>query len=73
MYGGSGQFIYNFNKWISGAGDFGAVNKPTSGLSMPATRPPSPWPGRAYIFARAVFHHLVRSCLAPRIGTSARG
>ena len=31
MYGGSGQFIYNFNKWISGVGDFGAVNKPNVG------------------------------------------
>ena len=32
MYGGSGQFIYNFNKWISGVGDFGAVNKPNVGI-----------------------------------------
>jgi hypothetical protein len=32
MYGGSGQFIYNFNKWISAAGDFGAVNKPNVGI-----------------------------------------
>ena len=32
MYGGSGQFIYNFNKWISGVGDFGAVNKPNVGV-----------------------------------------
>ena len=28
MYGGHGQFIYNFNKWISGVIDAGAVNKP---------------------------------------------
>ena len=28
MYGGSGQFIYNFNKRISGVIDGGAVNKP---------------------------------------------
>jgi hypothetical protein len=28
MYGGDGQFIYNFNKWISGVIDAGAVNKP---------------------------------------------
>lgn len=27
MYGGHGQFIYNFNKWISGVIDAGAVNK----------------------------------------------
>jgi hypothetical protein len=32
MYGGSGQFQYNFNKWISGVGDFGAVNKPNVGI-----------------------------------------
>jgi hypothetical protein len=32
MYGGSGQFIYNFNKWISAVGDFGAVNKPNVGI-----------------------------------------
>ena len=32
MYGGSGQFIYNFNKWISAVGDFGAVNKPNVGV-----------------------------------------
>ena len=32
MYGGSGQFVYNFNKWISGVGDFGAVNKPNVGI-----------------------------------------
>ena len=31
MYGGHGQFIWNFNKWISGVGDFGAVNKPNVG------------------------------------------
>jgi opacity protein-like surface antigen len=28
MYGGDGQFQYNFNKWISGVIDGGAVNKP---------------------------------------------
>jgi len=28
MYGGHGQFIWNFNKSISAVGDFGAVNKP---------------------------------------------
>jgi hypothetical protein len=32
MYGGDGQFIYNFNKWISAVGDFGAVNKPNVGI-----------------------------------------
>src|SRR5258707_8491591 len=32
MYGGHGQFIWNFNKWISGVGDFGAVNKPNVGI-----------------------------------------
>ena len=32
MYGGSGQFIYNFNKWITGVADFGAVNKPNVGI-----------------------------------------
>jgi len=32
MYGGSGQFIDNFNKWISAVGDFGAVNKPNVGV-----------------------------------------
>jgi hypothetical protein len=31
MYGGDGQFIYNFNRWISAVGDFGAVNKPNVG------------------------------------------
>jgi hypothetical protein len=28
MYGGDGQFVYNFSKWISGVIDAGAVNKP---------------------------------------------
>ena len=32
MYGGHGQFIWNFNKWISAVGDFGAVNKPNVGI-----------------------------------------
>src|SRR5262249_60066430 len=32
MYGGHGQFIWNFNKWISAVGDFGAVNKPNIGI-----------------------------------------
>jgi opacity protein-like surface antigen len=32
MYGGDGQAIYNFNKWISAVGDFGAVNKPNVGI-----------------------------------------
>ena len=32
MYGGDGQFVYNFNKWISAVGDFGAVNKPNVGI-----------------------------------------
>ena len=32
MYGGDGQFIYNFNKWIGAVGDFGAVNKPNVGI-----------------------------------------
>ena len=32
MYGGHGQFIWNFNKWISAVGDFGAVNKPNIGV-----------------------------------------
>jgi hypothetical protein len=32
MYGGSGQFQYNFNKWLSGVGNFGAVNKPNVGI-----------------------------------------
>jgi opacity protein-like surface antigen len=32
MYGGDGQFIYNFNRWISAVGDFGAVNKPNVGI-----------------------------------------
>jgi hypothetical protein len=32
MNGGTGQFIYNFNKWISGVGDFGAVYKPNIGI-----------------------------------------
>jgi hypothetical protein len=32
MYGGHGQFIWNFNKWISTVGDFGAVNKPNVGI-----------------------------------------
>jgi hypothetical protein len=32
MYGGSGQFIYNFNRWISGVVMGGAVNKPNVGI-----------------------------------------
>src|SRR5258707_4379804 len=32
MYGGHGQFIWNFNKWISALGDFGAVNKGNVGI-----------------------------------------
>jgi Outer membrane protein beta-barrel domain len=32
MYGGDGQFIYNFNRWLSGVGSFGAVNKPNVGI-----------------------------------------
>ena len=32
MNGGSGQFVYNFNNWISGVGDFGAVYKPNVGI-----------------------------------------
>jgi hypothetical protein len=32
MYGGTGQFVYNYNKWISAVGDFGAVNKPNVGI-----------------------------------------
>jgi len=32
MYGGHGQFIWNFNKWISAVGDFGAVNKGNVGI-----------------------------------------
>src|SRR5260370_9855930 len=32
MNGRSGQFIYNFNKWISGVADVGAVYKPNVGI-----------------------------------------
>jgi hypothetical protein len=32
MGGGSGQFIYNFNKWISAVADAGAVHKPNIGV-----------------------------------------
>jgi hypothetical protein len=32
MYGGDGQFIYNFSKWVSGVIDAGAVNKPNVGV-----------------------------------------
>jgi len=32
MYGGDGQFVYNFSKWISGVIDGGAVNKPNVGV-----------------------------------------
>ena len=32
MYGGDGQFVYNFSKWISGVIDAGAVNKPNVGV-----------------------------------------
>jgi hypothetical protein len=32
MNGGSGQFIYNYNKWISAVADFGAVYKPNVGI-----------------------------------------
>jgi hypothetical protein len=28
MYGGDGQFVYNFSKWLGGVIDAGAVNKP---------------------------------------------
>ncbi len=33
MYGGNGQFIYNFSNWISGVIDAGGVNKPNLGLN----------------------------------------
>jgi hypothetical protein len=32
MNGGSGQFIYNFNKWVGGVFDAGAVYKPNVGI-----------------------------------------
>jgi hypothetical protein len=32
MYGGDGQFVYNYNRWISGVVDGGAVNKPNVGI-----------------------------------------
>jgi hypothetical protein len=32
MYGGDGQFTYNFNKWIGGVVDAGGVNKPNVGF-----------------------------------------
>ena len=32
MNGGSGQFIYNYNKWLSAVRDFGAVTKPNVGI-----------------------------------------
>jgi hypothetical protein len=32
MYGGSGQFIYNFDRWLGGVADIGAVNKPNVGI-----------------------------------------
>jgi opacity protein-like surface antigen len=32
MYGGDGQFIYNFSHWISGVVDAGGVNKPNVGI-----------------------------------------
>ena len=32
MNGGSAQFIYNINKWISAVGDFGVVTKPNVGI-----------------------------------------
>ena len=32
MHGGSGQFIYNFNKWISAVADAGAVHKGNVGF-----------------------------------------
>ena len=32
MHGGSGQFIYNFNKWISAVADAGAVHKGNVGI-----------------------------------------
>jgi hypothetical protein len=32
MYGGDGQFVYNFSKMISGVIDGGAVNKPNIGV-----------------------------------------
>ena len=36
--GGSGQFVYNFNKWIGFAADVGAVNKGTlAGLNLDTT------------------------------------
>jgi hypothetical protein len=39
MYGGDGQFIYNFSKWISGVIDAGAVNKPNVGVINVQTDP----------------------------------
>jgi len=32
LYGGDGQFIYNFNHWVSFVADAGGVNKPNIGL-----------------------------------------
>jgi hypothetical protein len=32
MNGGSAQFIYNFNKWVSGVADIGAVTKQNVGI-----------------------------------------
>jgi hypothetical protein len=32
MNGGDAQFIYNFNKWLSGVADVGAATKPNVGV-----------------------------------------
>jgi hypothetical protein len=42
MYGGDGQFIYNFNKWISGVIDAGAVNKGNVAVPSLITNPGGP-------------------------------
>jgi hypothetical protein len=87
MYGGHGQFIYNFNTWLSGVIDAGAVNKPNVVVPGLITNPGGTlsvldvgvqnttaftYGGRVFTFARTGLHHLDKFWLAPLIGISAR-
>lgn len=68
MHGGSGQFIYNFNKWFSAVADGGAVHKPNVGvINVENTTAVTLFGPRFWARADAS-HHTVRFHLAPRIG-----
>jgi hypothetical protein len=53
MYGGDGQFVYNFSKWISGVIDAGAVNKPNVAILDAHIQNTTAF---AYAGPRAYFH-----------------